>query len=466
MMSASKAVPEGLKNQECEKGNRKKRPPIPYIPVVDEVQEAVNRGKEYSYKIKLPDKTEFNVPIWDTGTQEAFLIHVQQVKSACKRKGLFKDYDDALEAESRADEQVKSLRRAISKANKKKEKEKETDPPSQSSQDDLKAELAEALLEKKAAESSLVEAAEGFFSLYANLLSEDARFRWDKIVTSQVGTAPWTDLQGNEHPDAREKCMQSFQDCMTFHLLDMFPSDAAEQQRFYISNVLKKPQRVTVRNFFQRVEQLNGYLSYLPCIYDSPRATPATKPVAAFDEAELANLLLRMCPESWQDQYDLTQDSLPQSVRKLLGVLENVEKVVANSNAKEKAAKESAEKATGKRDKGKRKGTSSDNLRVPKKVRFAKNCALCQKHGGAHTTHTTSECRKYKDDGTLQKSFGGKAADGKKRHSSGKKESSNSFAQVMERFSKLEKAIKKSQKSAHKRKRRHESSDTSDSDSE
>ena len=106
----------------------------------------------------------------------------------------------------------------------------------------------------------------------------------------------------------------------------MFPSDAAEQQCFYISNVLKKPQRVTVRHFFQQVEQLNGYLSYLPCTYDSPRATAATKSVVAFDEAELANLLLRMCPESWQDQYDLTQDSLPQSVRKLLGVLENVKK--------------------------------------------------------------------------------------------------------------------------------------------
>ena len=61
-----------------------------------------------------------------------------------------------------------------------------------------------------------------------------------------------------------------------------------------------------------------------------------------------------MCPESWQDQYDLTQDSLPQSVRKLLGVLENVEKVVANSNAKEKAAKESAER------KKKRRYESSD----------------------------------------------------------------------------------------------------------
>ena len=53
-----------------------------------------------------------------------------------------------------------------------------------------------------------------------------------------------------------------------------------------------------------------------------------------------------MCPESWQDQYDLTQDLLPQSIKKLLGILDNVEKVEASSNAKEKATKESTEKVT------------------------------------------------------------------------------------------------------------------------
>jgi hypothetical protein len=44
-MSGSKSVPGGLKNQEFEKGNRKKRPPIPYVPVVNEVQEAVAKGR-------------------------------------------------------------------------------------------------------------------------------------------------------------------------------------------------------------------------------------------------------------------------------------------------------------------------------------------------------------------------------------------------------------------------------------
>jgi len=293
IMSASKSVPEGLKNQECEKGNRKKRPPISYVPVVNEVQEAIAKGKEYSYKIKLPDKTKFSVPIWDTGTQGAFLIHVQQTKSPCKRKGLFQDYDDAIEAESKAVEQVKNLRKAIVNAIGPKSK-KEAEDPNQSSLEGSKASLKDALLEKKKAQEAKATAAEGFFSLYANLLSKDARFRWDKIVASQVGAAPWTDLQGNKYEEESGNSMESFQDCITFHLLDVFPGDAAEQQRYYISKVLKKPQQVPVRYFFQRVEQLNGYLSYLPCTYDSPRATASTKPVVAYNEAELKS----MCPKS------------------------------------------------------------------------------------------------------------------------------------------------------------------------
>ncbi len=96
-MSEAKSVPKGLKDQEVEKGSVKKRPPIPYVPIVDKVQDAVNKtkGKEGTCTIKLPDKTQFTVNIWDTGTPKAFLIHVQTAVSACKRKGLFSDFDDA-----------------------------------------------------------------------------------------------------------------------------------------------------------------------------------------------------------------------------------------------------------------------------------------------------------------------------------------------------------------------------------
>jgi hypothetical protein len=156
--------------------------------VVDEVQEAISKGKHFSYKIKLPDKTEFSVPIWDTANQEAFLIHVQQAKSACKRKGLFQDYNDTVEAETKSVEQANSLRKAISNAIGPKSK-KDSKDPNQTSPEYLKASLKYTLLAKKVALEAQATAAKGFFLLYANLLSKDARFRWDKIVSSQIRAA-------------------------------------------------------------------------------------------------------------------------------------------------------------------------------------------------------------------------------------------------------------------------------------
>ena len=157
-----------------------------------------------------------------------------------------------------------------------------------------------------------------------------------------------------------------------------------------------------------------------------------------------------MCPKSWQDQYNLTQDSLPQSARKLLGVLENVKKVVAKSDAKERAKKESTKKTTGKREKGKCKGSSSMDYHIPKKVRVEKSCTLCQKHGGRHTTHNTGECHKYEKDGTLKKSFNGKAAIGPKHHGNGKKDQLIPLHNSWNASRNLRKLSKRSRK-AHKR---------------
>ncbi len=110
--------------------------------------------------------------------------------------------------------------------------------------------------------------------------------------------------------------------------------------------------------------------------------------------------------------------------------------------------KESSEKATGKHKKGKCKGSSSNDYRIPKKLRFKKSCVLCQKHGGAHTTHNTGECRKYEKDGTLKKGFSRKAAIEQKRNGYNKKENTNSFGQFTDHFSKLEKTVNKAQKSS------------------
>jgi hypothetical protein len=91
---------------------------------------------------------------------------------------------------------------------------------------------------------------------------------------------------------------KSFNNCIMFHLLTAFPINAAEQEKYYIKNVLKNPQRVNVRQFLHRVEQLNAYIAQMPCFYYSPKnANANTKPEnILFMEAELGSHVLRMCP--------------------------------------------------------------------------------------------------------------------------------------------------------------------------
>jgi hypothetical protein len=76
-MSEDKALPKGLRNEEVERG-KIKRPPVPYIHVRDPIGEAVkdSAGKK-SFKVSLPDGTIVYHAVFDNGSNEAFVIHVQ-----------------------------------------------------------------------------------------------------------------------------------------------------------------------------------------------------------------------------------------------------------------------------------------------------------------------------------------------------------------------------------------------------
>lgn len=443
---------KGLNDQECERGKCVRRPPIPYVPVIDEVQETLAAKREPRYDtFELPNKTKFKVRIWDTGTPEEFLNHVKQALNTCERVGHFENYKKALQTREKArrnakkeEETIKTLRA-----------EKVTGLLLTSAQEKHKEFLEEA----KGAEAERVEAAEGFFSTYANTFSIEARAVWEKIVSEQIGTASWTDLKGRKRTVMRTMTEKSFRECTVHHLRTVFKEDAAEQQRLYLSNTVKKPQRVSIRAFFTRVEQLNGYIKYLPTVHDSRQAAATSKPAAPYDEAELAGMLLRMCPETWQDHYATTQQVVPQDSRKLLLVLENIEKLCATTNANKPAG--TANGNGNGTEKGKRKSENSNAGRIPKKKRVEKHCTLCQKHGGAPASHNTSECTKYEKDGTIKPTWGHGKSSGKPS----KKGEGKAFAQLAKTVSKLEKALKKSNKASSKKKKRHYDSDSS-SDSE
>ncbi len=93
-MSMLKMVPEGLKARECERIKLRKPPPVPYVPVKDEVQDEVARMQSMEIKPTLEKDTTLNFAVWqENGTREAFLMHVTAVLDAIKKRGHLDDYE-------------------------------------------------------------------------------------------------------------------------------------------------------------------------------------------------------------------------------------------------------------------------------------------------------------------------------------------------------------------------------------
>jgi hypothetical protein len=107
------------------------------------------------------------------------------------------------------------------------------------------------------------------------------------------------------------KTWDSFMECVTFHLQQVFRHDAGKALKNYITNTLRIPNRIPIHQFLVQAEQLNSYLKTLPCLYYSPRVNQITKQVLPLNDADLATHLLRMCQAKWQTQYNLRDKTTP-----------------------------------------------------------------------------------------------------------------------------------------------------------
>ena len=118
----------------------------------------------------------------------------------------------------------------------------------------------------EAAKLTVTKAQAKAFKLYGNLLSDKARQPWKKIIKVQATHAPWEDIYGETHTETPMKTWGSFCECITFHFLQVFHHDTGEVFKYYITNMLKKPNRVSIHQVFVRAEQLNSHLKTLPCL--------------------------------------------------------------------------------------------------------------------------------------------------------------------------------------------------------
>jgi hypothetical protein len=223
------------------------------------------------------------------------------------------------------------------------------------------------------------------------------------IVWEQTEVDPFKDFQRVSRKGPRGLLHESFDKCVMFHLLTVFPNNSAEQEKYYLFNVLKKLQRVGIRQFVQLAEQLNAYVVQLPCWYYSPSYIAAMMLAnVPFTKADLASHVLRICPHQWQDQYNLQEKGMtPMDMHSLHASLEATERVCTH----EKTHAPSSEKASHKYEAGAKRPSNGATKQALKKVRFEKSCKLCKKFGGAHTAHTTKDCGKYEKDGTAKAIF-------------------------------------------------------------
>jgi hypothetical protein len=178
-------------------------------------------------------------------------------------------------------------------------------------------------------------AASQMFVFYSNLLSPESKYTRNKIISKQTESDPFVNLQVVSLEGSRGMYCKSFNNCVMFHLLTAFSVNAAEQEKYYITNVLKKPQRVNVRQFVCCVEQLNAYIAQMPCFYYSPNANAITKPKnVPFMEAEQGSHVLRMCSIQWQDQYNMNKKGMtPMDMRSLLTFLEAIKRICTYKKA-------------------------------------------------------------------------------------------------------------------------------------
>jgi hypothetical protein len=197
-----------------------------------------------------------------------------------------------------------------------------------------------------------------------------------------------------------------------FHLLTAFPINTAEQEKYYVTNLLKNTQHVNQCQFVCHLEQLNAYITQMPCFYYSPYANASTKPEnVPFTEAELGAHVLRMCPHQWQDKYNMNKKGI--TLMDMCLLLTSLEAIKCISTY-EKGKLESSNKSSHKNKKGKKCPGTNSTVRVPKKVCFENYCNLCKKYGVAYTTHNTCDFRRFEKDGKKKSNFC-TAKKGKKR---------------------------------------------------
>jgi hypothetical protein len=170
-------------------------------------------------------------------TRKAHEAYVEQCKVAKQAKAALALLMAPTSEGEKASEKA-SEKEPVKKSSKKEKASKKTkegaalaNAPAPELQDEYQALYNKATFAKETAKNKRKAAATKMFQFYANLLSMDAKYAWHKKVRKQMEADPFKDLQGVSRKGPRGLSHESFNKCVMFHLLTVFPNNTAEQEK-------------------------------------------------------------------------------------------------------------------------------------------------------------------------------------------------------------------------------------------
>ncbi len=96
----------------------------------------------------------------------------------------------------------------------------------------FQVELEKAKEAMEDAKGAMTAAESQMFMFYSNLLSPKRKYSWNKIISKQIESNPFVNIQGVSLEGPKGMSRKLFNNCIMFHLLIAFSIDAAEQEKY------------------------------------------------------------------------------------------------------------------------------------------------------------------------------------------------------------------------------------------
>jgi hypothetical protein len=359
-------------------------------------------------EVKLPNATFVSVKAFASGNNKEYILHWAPIFCLFDQKGLKKEVHVLAKAVKDQLGILVNIQKSLGPVKKGKKK-------ALYDGDRLELEGTKKLVTKK--KGKFLKAIQKPFNLACQLVIGEVQTQLDKIVKEMFNCATWIGINGKSNKGPRVRTWNSLMDCIELHKLTVLPADAAEKQRFYFQQVVRKPQRVTIRQYMSRMGVLNNYIAHLPSIYYSLMAVASTvKGNGIFGDGELTSIILTSMPQTRQNQYNLTHSMVPELPCVLMPDLEAIECIMNERYNERQKAKGKAQvaKPDSKGPPSPKKWLSGGSYRVPKKACSEKICQRCKTYGGPYQTHNTNKCCKYNKDGKPLGAAAGKPSNAKK----------------------------------------------------